>query len=466
MAGVLIIDDDKDLCEMLSDIAQDMGHTTTTALTLAHGLRESLSGAFEVVLLDVRMPDGNGLDILPKIMETSPHPEVIIITGAGDPDGAELAIKSGAWDYIEKSSSIKTIKLSLTRALQHAEEKKARKPTLILKRDGILGHSLQMRTCLDLMARAADSDATVLITGESGTGKELFAQAIHQNSRRSARNFVVIDCASLPETLTESMLFGYEKGAFTGADGAKEGLIKQADGGTLFLDEMGELPPSVQKSFLRVLQEHSFRPLGAKREVKSDFRLIAATNRNLEERVGKGQFREDLLFRIRTFALKLTPLRERREDIKEIALFHIRRLSEYYGIAVKDVSPEFFEAIVAYDWPGNVRELVNTLERAIVAAHHEPTLHGIHLPPEIRIQLARSSTGKKTPAPVDSPEQSASLPSLREFREDGIARLEQQYLQELMAVSGGNIGKACKTADMGRSRLYELLKKYAISIPR
>ncbi len=462
MARVLIIDDDKDLCDMLSDITEDMGHSTMTALTLAHGLREALSGAFDVVLLDVRMPDGNGLDVLPKIMELSPNPEVIIITGAGDPDGAELAIRSGAWDYIEKSSSVKTIKLSLVRALQHAEEKKAKKPALILDRDGILGQSLQMRTCLDFMGRAADSDATVLITGESGTGKELFAWAIHNNSRRSGRNFIVIDCASLPETLTESMLFGYEKGAFTGAAGAKEGLIKQADGGTLFLDEIGELPPSVQKSFLRVLQEHSFRPLGATREVKSDFRLITATNRNLEEMIKNGRFREDLLFRIRTFAIELPPLRERREDIKEIALFHIQRLSEHYGIAVKGISPEFFQAIIAYDWPGNVRELVNTLERAIVAAHHEPTLHCIHLPAEIRIQLARSSTGRKTPVSADAPQQPARLPTLRELRESGIAQLEQQYLRELMSVTGGNMEKACKTADMKRSRLYELLKKYAI----
>jgi two-component system NtrC family response regulator len=216
--------------------------------------------------------------------------------------------------------------LPLIRAIQYQEEKKAGKTKVALKREGIIGNSLQMKGCFDLLAKAANSITNVLITGETGTGKELFASAIHENSSRANNNFVVVDCTVLPETLVESMLFGYKKGAFTGADRANEGLIIQADGGTLFLDEVGELPLNVQKAFLRVIDEHSFRPLSCKREIKSDFRLVSATNRNLEEMVRRGKFRKDLLFRIRSLVIEPPPLREHTEDIKELAMHYTAKL--------------------------------------------------------------------------------------------------------------------------------------------
>ena len=275
MANVLIIDDDRAMCDMLSGRMRDMGHNATYALTLKAGLKQAFSESFDVVFLDVGMPDGNGLEALPKIRETPSSPEVIIITGAGSPDGAELAIKNGAWDYIEKPLSISAMSLPLIRALQYREDTRTLGSPVALDREGIVGNSPPMKACFDLMAQASASDANVLITGETGTGKELFAAAIHKNSPRAEKSFVVVDCATLPETLVESMLFGHEKGAFTGADKAKDGLIKQADGGTLFLDEVGELPLSVQKAFLRVLQERRFRPLGGKREIESDFRLVS-----------------------------------------------------------------------------------------------------------------------------------------------------------------------------------------------
>jgi len=337
MGKVLIIDDDQMFCEMLSDMVTDMGHGVKVAHSLSQGLADALSGPFDVVFLDVRMPDGSGLSALPKIRELSDAPEVIIITGAGDPDGAELAIVNGAWDYIEKQSSIKRMTLPLVRALQYREEKKAKKPLVALKLEGIVGHSPKMRECYDLLAQAADSDANVLIYGETGTGKELFARAIHNNSGRAGKNFVVVDCAALTESLVESALFGYEKGAFTGADKAQVGLIKQADGGTLFLDEVGELPIIMQKAFLRVLQEKRFRPLGARQEVESNFRLVAATNRHLDRLVEEGGFRQDLLFRLRTLSLNLPPLWERLEDVKDLVLFHTGKLCESYGIAQKGI---------------------------------------------------------------------------------------------------------------------------------
>ena len=318
----------------LKEEGRTFGALSVCAATLKEGLEKVKSGAVDVVFLDVRMPDGNGLEVLPEIQASSGEPEVIISTGYGDADGAELAIKSGAWDYIEKSSSAKAIHLSLTRALQYRKEKKTAivaNAVRVLRRVNIIGDSPQIHACLDMVAQAAVSDINVLITGETGTGKELFAQAIHNNSARAKSSFVVVDCAALPDTLVESLLFGHVKGSFTGADKDREGLIRKADGGTLFLDEVGELPLVLQKAFLRVLQEHRFRPVGSKSEVKSDFRLVAATNRRLETMATEGTFRKDLLYRISVFALDLPPLQERLSDMKRLARFQTNRLCERHG---------------------------------------------------------------------------------------------------------------------------------------
>lgn len=465
MGKVLIIDDDKMFCEMLSDMVTDMGHGVKFAHSLNDGILEAVSGSFDVVFLDVRMPDGSGLNALPKIRELTDPPEVIIITGAGDPDGAELAIVNGAWDYIEKQSSIKRMTLPLVRALQYREEKKVKKPMVALKLDGIVGNSIKMRGCFDLLAQAADSDANVLIYGETGTGKELFARAIHANSPRSHKEFVVVDCAALPETLVESALFGYEKGAFTGADKPQVGLIKQADGGILFLDEVGELPLTMQKAFLRVLQERRFRPLGARHEVESNFRLVVATNRDLDRAVAEGVFRRDLLFRLRSLSLNLPPLREHLDDVKDLVLYHTGKLCEAYGIPQKGFAPEFFECLMTYDWPGNVRELVNTLDRALAEARHEPTLFPNHLPSYIRVQAVRHSVKGESPegdAPAVSAASGALLPKLRDFREAAIAQAEREYLHELMNMAKNDLGEACHISGLSQPRLYALLKKHRI----
>jgi len=285
MADILIIDDDQLICTTLSHVVRAQNHTPACAFSLKEGLAMASARSFDVVFLDVRLPDGSGLDIVQALRDTPSSPEVIIITGFGDVDGAELAITHGAWDYLEKSASIDEIILPLERALQYRAERQAKARPTALKLEGIVGSSPPMRTAIELLAQAAASDANVLVTGETGTGKELFSWAIHANSPRAGKNFVVVDCAALPETIVESVLFGHERGAFTGADRSKTGLITQAHGGTLFLDEVSELPPSVQGSFLRALQERRFRPVGSVREVTSDFRLIAASNRNLDEMV-------------------------------------------------------------------------------------------------------------------------------------------------------------------------------------
>lgn len=460
MGKILIIDDNQFNAEMLCEMVGRLGHDVISVNTAEDGLRTAQSHSFDVVFLDVQLPDGNGLTLLPKIHAMPSAPEVIIITGFGSPDAAELAIKNGAWDFIEKPLERKLIELPLIRALQYREAKKQKSAPSILKREGIIGNSSIIKTCMKFVAQAAASDASVLITGETGTGKEVFAQAIHNNSSREAMPFVTVDCASLPPTLIESILFGHEKGAFTGADRIQEGLIKQADGGTLFLDEVGDLPLSAQKAFLRVLQEHRFRPLGAKREIKSEFRVIAATNRNLDKMRKEGKIREDLLFRLRTLAIELPPLRERAGDIKELTAYYVNKICSRQGTEVKGFSPEFIETLCAYDWPGNIRELVNALESALAAALHETMLYPKHLPTHIRVRLIRETVSKKD----DIIKPSVKMMTLKERRDSVFLREERQYLQELMALTAGNIREACKISGLGRARLYQLIKKHNISI--
>jgi two-component system NtrC family response regulator len=356
--------------------------------------------------------------------------------------------------------------LSVERALQYREKKQAAARPVVLKTEGIVANSPKLKTCLEILAQASGSEANVLIEGETGTGKELFAWAIHNNSARASQNFVVVDCAALPETLVESTLFGHVRGAFTGADKPKDGLIKQADRGTLFLDEIGELPVSIQKAFLRVLQERRFRPVGGGQEVTSDFRLIAATNRDLEAMVKSGAFREDLLFRVRTLVLNLPPLKETKEDLKDLVVFYVVKFCEQYGVQMKSFSPGFHDALMAYDWPGNVRELIQALEKAIVSARDEPVLFPKHLPEHIRVHLARAAVLQKRPSErpaEEAPTWTGRPDSLKDFREAGLARLERDYLKALVQRTGGDIGEACRISGLSRSRLYTLLKKHMLS---
>jgi two-component system, NtrC family, response regulator len=467
VANVLIVDDDEIMSEMLVDMVIRAGHNPLQAFSLKDGLQKLSSGAFDVVFLDVRLPDGNGLDALPTVRGAPSSPEVIIVTGYGEPDGAELAMKNGVWDYIQKPASLKDMTLVLARALQYRAERKSRTHPTVLKREGIVGNSLQLAVSLNMLAQAVGSEANVLITGETGTGKELFARAIHSNSRRANRSFVVVDCTSLPETLVESTLFGHEKGAFTGADRVRDGLVKQADGGTLFLDEVGELSMSLQKSFLRVLQDHRFRPLGSRHEIESDFRLISATNKDLDRMVEDGLFRKDLLFRLRALAIEIPPLREHRQDIKDLVLYYIASLCERYGIANKGFTPEFLEALVVYGWPGNVRELISTLERAIASAFEEPTLFPKHLPTSIRVSVAKATVEKGVPERAREGKhqtKSKALPSIKDFREAAVSEAERGYLEQLKQSTGANLRDACRVSGLSRARLYALLKKHGLTI--
>jgi two-component system NtrC family response regulator len=445
-----------------------MGHEVHCVLKVDEGLQMAKTGLFDIVFLDVRMPGGCGVEILQKILKVPSSPEVIIISDAADPDEAEQAIKTGAWDYVVRPSSSQEITLPLIRALQYRAKRVPKRPSATLKREtfqGIIGRSPPIRACLEVVAEASDSDASVLITGETGTGKELFAWAIHNNSRRADKNFVVVDCAALPATLVESTLFGHEKGAFTGADIGRDGLIKQADGGTLFLDEVGELPLSLQKKFLRVLEEQRFRPVGSRQEVESRFRLIAASNRDLSAAARHKLFRTDLLFRLRSFSIELPPLRDRIEDIQDLAEHHMAQVCEEYGLEEKDFSPEFFDVIARYDWPGNVRELVKALETAIVSARDEPMIFPKHLPTEIHARVVRTAVADGYGKALRSSRSlgaKRSLPTLGQVREAAVAAAEETYLKDLMSTARGDIVKACGISGLSRSRLYELLKKHSI----
>jgi two-component system NtrC family response regulator len=471
MAKVLIIDDQITSSHELYRHLQNLGNQVTCSNTLSEGFRQANSGSFDVVYLNPRMPDGDGLGWLPKMLAVSSRPEIIILTDSANPDEAELAIQHGAWDYIERTPNLKAMAFPLFRALQYRSKKMPGPSFAALKRETfaeIIGSSPRMKPSMELLAQAAHSEANVLITGETGTGKELFAWAIHNNSSRSEKNFVVVDCASLPETLVESTLFGHERGAYTGAEKSQIGLVKQADGGTLFLDEVSQLPLSIQGSFLRVLQERKFRSVGGVQEVSSDFRLIAATNQNLSEMVQRGEFRKDLLFRLQTLTIELPPLRKRPEDIKYLALYHMGGLCDRYGIGMKEFSSEFFDVLMNYQWPGNVRELVNALEKAIIGARYEPIFFPKHLPTHIRIQLARAKASRSV-----SPEAGAkdnrtmpeSLAKLKDYRNEAMAEMERKYLKDLLTMTQGNISDALRISGLSRSRLYGLLKKYQISVP-
>lgn len=387
MARILIIDDDPDISTIIAQLAEDAGHAPYTAGTLGEGLHRLHSTPIDLVFLDVRLPDGRGIDALADIRKSEGQPDVIIITGLGDPDGAELAIQNGAWDYIEKGSTLKQIAFSMDRALKYRERHRPGE-SRSLKRDKLVGDSPAVHVVLENLVVAATGEASVLITGETGTGKEVVARTVHENSNRASGPFVVLDCASIPANLVEGELFGHVKGSFTGATASRQGVVGQADGGTLFLDEVGELPLAMQGAFLRVLQEKRYRPVGSTRELVSDFRLVAATNRDLEAMCRAGTFRTDLFYRLKSCAILVPPLRQRLEDIPALARHHLDGICARYGWPPKQLSEELLSLLMHYEWPGNVRELVQTLERTAVFAADEETIYPEHLPVDIRARAA------------------------------------------------------------------------------
>jgi len=472
MENILIIDDDSSVYQTLATLTARMGCAPVWKQTLIEGLLAVEQDPYDVVLLDVHLPDGCGLDIVARIRQAVSEPEVIILTGFGTVDGAEIAIKNGAWDYVQKSGSLQEITLCLKRVLEYRKEKtQSRHKPVALNLDGIVGESKRLKACYNQVAQAAAGDTNVLISGETGTGKEIFARAIHANSARSKNSLVVVDCAAMPETLVESLLFGHEKGVYTGADKAREGLVAQAHGGTLFLDEIGELPLPLQKVFLRVLQERRYRPVGGRSEMASDFRLIAATNRDLDHMVAEGRFRQDLLYRIRTIEITLPPLREREADAKLLAQSYLAKICDRYGVESKGVSPDFLDALMQYAWPGNVRELINAMETALNHAGPDATLFARHLPQDIRLRVIQNAleNGQNEHAQgqsqfAETVPMTARLTSFKNYRKAALSRMEKVYLQHLLDHTENSLDKSLEISGLSRSRFYDLLKQHHLTL--
>jgi two-component system NtrC family response regulator len=464
MSNILIIDGDVNFCQtLMAELAKKNLHATHST-NLSKGLAMLHVGEFSLVLLGDEASDRNSLDFLSTLREVPSRPEIIVLSRNRDPDTAEAAIRGGAWNFMPKPVNLPRLLVLAERALEYHRERPAKCAPVSLRREGIVGNSRLLQSCLDIVAQAASTDVNVLITGETGTGKELFARAIHANSARAKKPFVVVDCAALPDTLVESMLFGHERGAFTSADNRSEGLIKQADGGTLFLDEVGELPLSAQKVFLRVLEGRSFRPVGGAKEITSNFRLVAATNRDLEAMVRNDTFRRDLFYRLRGIRLELSPLRDLLDDLNDLICHFVRRHCARLGIDNKGFSPDFLDTLLQYDWPGNIRELVNAIDQAVVRAGSEPILYPQHLSRNIRANVARLQVAdlpaleERTP-PHKDPD---TFPSLKDYREKHMAELERWYLKNLMHISKNEISTACRMSGLSRPRLYALLKERGV----
>jgi len=457
---VLIVDDEPDMVENCVRILKPAGYECLTTTDARRGLVMLESERPDLLLSDLKMPGVDGMELLHRAHELDPALPVIMITAFATIESAVAAVKEGAFDYLPKNFSVDQLRVAVDRALRHRSlqrENRSLKDQLAQTYglENIIGRSPAMSRIFELVRKAARSEANILVIGESGTGKELIARAIHANSPRVSQPFVPVDCASLPEQLLESELFGHEKGAFTGAIRTKQGLVESAHRGTLFLDEIGELPLSLQVKLLRVLQERQIRRVGGTGLVDVDVRLVSATNRDLREATVKGQFREELYYRINVIAIQLPPLRDRAGDVKLLVQAFLKR----YGQGrVRGVDDEAMVALERYRWPGNVRELQNVVERACALADTE-TICRRDLPDHV-LGLG------EVPLPVPPAGTDAALPesgtdlTLKDAKERWMAVLEASYLRDLLARNDGNISAAAKAAGIDRKTFHRLINKH------
>ena len=449
---VLIVDDDVAMGDFLVEGLETLGFDVEAVTTGERALERVRTGSFDVVVTDLRMKGMTGLELCRRLAERSAAVPVVMLTAFGDYAAAVEAVRAGAYDFLSKPVKLEVLDIAVARAVeQHQLRREVKRLTQSLMRStgfgSLVGESPVMQEVYDLSARIASSDSSVLLTGESGTGKELVARALHAQGSRSSRSLVAINCAAMPENLLESELFGYEKGAFTDAKGSKAGLFVEADGGTLFLDEIGELPLNLQAKLLRALQERVVRPLGGRKEVPFDVRLIAATNRDLETAVEERRFREDLYFRINVIEVRLPPLRARGNDVVVLAGHFLAEFAERAKKRVIGLVPQVAERLLNYSWPGNVRELQNTIERAVtLAAHDHITLEDL---PERITQHKRSHV-------VLTDE--AELVTLEE--------MERRYILQVLRATGGSKSVAAKTLGLDRTTLWRKLERLRIEVPK
>ena len=460
-ARILIVDDEPDMLESCSRILSRQGYACVTAGDGRAALAILEREHPDLLLTDFKMPEMDGLELLRRAHELDPALPVILLTGFATIESAVAAIKQGAFDYLPKDFSIEQLRVAVERGLRHrglqVENRNLRDQLReVLGLDNIVGRSPAMAHVFELVKKAARSEANILVLGESGTGKELIARAIHANSPRARQPFVPVDCASLPEHLLESELFGHEKGAFTGAVRAKAGLVETAHHGTLFLDEIAELPAPLQVKLLRVLQERQIRRVGSTALVDVDVRVVSATNRDLKDAIARGQFREELYYRVNVIAIALPPLRERAGDVRLLARTFVKRFGQGRVTGLDDAAAA---ALDGYRWPGNVRELQNVIERACALADG-PLITARDLPEHV----TRSSP---PPSGPDAILGHAGLPdgtdlTLKAAKDRWMHALEGSYLRDLLARHEGNVSAAAKAAGIDRKTFHRLINKYAL----
>ena len=382
---VLIVDDEENARQNIGEFLSDKGYDVVGVATLADARASLSKGNADIILLDVQLPDGYGPSLIYETEKLPVRPPVIIITAYGDIEMAVEAMKNGAHDFLSKPVEFARLEKSLDRACEAVSMR--RELTLLRQSQQkelhfIVGKSAGMQAIVNQARRAAEASVSVLVTGETGTGKEVLAKFIHNSGPRSEKPFVAINCAAIQHTVLESELFGYEAGAFTGADKRKLGLMEVADGGILFLDEISSMPLDIQAKLLRAIEDRSLRRVGGTKTIHVDVQILAASNRNLPNMIQENQFREDLYYRLKVVDLHLPPLRERSQDIPELAGFFVRRINLRLGLNVTDISQRALEALVHYQWPGNIRELSNAIERALLFCD-DPVIDLVHLPSDI-----------------------------------------------------------------------------------
>ena len=439
---ILVVDDEWAMQEALRDWLKEDGYEVGLASNGEEAIVLATQKNWEVILLDLKMPGMDGLEALKRLKEVNPEAEILMMTAYATVDTAVQAMKEGAFDYLVKPFDPDEVEMQIKKIVQHKDlvlENLLLRKTLEEKfqYDEIIGKSDAMQEIFGMISRVAPTDSTVLITGESGTGKELIAQAIHANSQRSYRPFIAISCGALPDALLESELFGYEKGAFTGATHAKRGRFEMADGGTLFLDEIGDISLKTQVGLLRVLQQKEINRLGSEQTTKVDVRILAATNRDLRQAIQEKRFREDLYYRLNVISIHIPPLRERTEDIPLLVETFIRKFCAEMNKEEKKVGPSALELLMEYDWPGNVRELENVIERALVIGQAREIL-----PDDLPFSK--------------SPLRPTELPK-------SLKKMEKIHIERVLKENDWNISKAARELEIDRQTLYNKMQKYEIN---
>lgn len=458
---ILTIDDESVICDACRLVLSERGYFVGTSMTGEAGLRAIAEDVYDVVLLDMKLPDRDGMDILRRLRKENPDLHVIVMTGYSTVSNAVEAMRRGAFDYLAKPFTEDELRIAVERAM---ENKRLKEENLYLRTqlyesfdfNNIIGENPKILRIFDHIQRVAPTDSTVLIEGESGTGKELVARAIHAHSQRAARKFIALDCSTLSTGLLDSELFGHVKGAFTGAIHNKAGIFEVADAGTLFLDEVANLNSEIQGKLLRVMETQEYKPVGASAEKKTDVRIIAATNRELKRLVDEGAFREDLFYRFNVFPIYLPPLRERKDDIPKLAYHFLKFFCKEMGKRIEGFSDDAIELLVKQEWPGNVRQLKNVIERLVIMAD-ESILDMVNMMDFLRIKKAAHETSV--------PETLSELHGFKkQILKDHYRQTEKAFLMKALKDCDGNISRAAKKVGMQRSNFHALMKNHNLSV--